>query len=264
MKNQVKYLNPNSSKNWPEKLKANNFQLFLDYDGTLAPFNKNPEQAYPINGTNLLIQNYLDNNIPVTIVTGRKALDIKDRFIKPAIPIIGLHGREYLPPEKDKPVEIGPPVENMPDKLLKYINKIITQNPVRLENKGTTWAIHLKNNNNLQEYLYSKLNKVIQELNYQNNWEVISGREVIEVRYKGWNKADAVNKYRINGKFVIYIGDDRTDEDVIKNLSEPGLSIYVKNEDEKLNTQADYYLQNPSDVNKFLKTSLILCVNSVK
>ncbi|MFN2363055.1 MAG: trehalose-phosphatase [Halarsenatibacteraceae bacterium] len=264
MNNQVKYLSPDSPKNWPEKLKREEFQLFLDYDGTLAPFKSDPDQAYPIKGINQLINKYLEKNILVIIVTGRNSLDIRDKFIKPKIPVIGLHGREYLSAEENKPLGIGPRIKSLPDKLLKYINKLVDQNPVKLEDKDNSWAIHLKNNDNLQEYLHTKLNKILQELNYQENWEVISGRKVLEVRYKGWNKADAVNKYRINEKLTIYIGDDRTDEDVFKNLSEPGLSIYVQNEDKNLNTKADYYLKNPSDVIKFLKNLLILRIKLIK
>mgnify|MGYP000276433637 CR=1 FL=1 len=256
MKNQIKYLNPTSPENWPAKLKTDDFQLFLDYDGTLASFNADPDQAYPINGTNQLINKYLEKNIPVIIVTGRKALDIRNKFIKAKISVIGLHGRELLLAEENKPLMIGPDIKRIPDQLLKNINKIVTQNPVKLEDKNNSYAIHLKNNDNLQEYLYSKLNKVLQELNCQDNWEIISGRNVLEVRYKGWNKGDAVNKYRINDKFAIYIGDDRTDEDVFKKLSEPGLSIYVQNEDEDLNTNADYYLKNPADVNRLLQALL--------
>ncbi|MFW5789752.1 MAG: trehalose-phosphatase [Bacillota bacterium] len=251
MKQKVKYLNPNSPENWPEKLKTNMFQLFLDYDGTLAPFKDDPDKAHPVNGTNQIISNFLKKNIPVTIVTGRSARDIRNKFIKPEIPIIGRHGREFLPAEQNNLFKIGPKQVNIPDKIIKYINQLVNQNPVELEEKENARAIHLKNNDNLQESIYKRINNKLEEYNF-NDWEVISGRKVIEIRYSGWNKADAVNKYRIKDKLVIYIGDDRTDEDVFENLSEPGLTIYIKNEDAELKTKADYYLENPSETIKFL------------
>lgn len=260
MINKVKYLNPDSPENWPEKLKTNNFQLFLDYDGTLAPFNEDPDKAYPVEGTNQIIKEYLKNNIPVTIVTGRNALDIKEKFINPEIPVIGLHGHEFLAAGASKPIKIGPKNIYIPDKLLNKIDSIVENNPVNLEEKNNSYAIHIKNNKNLQEYLYNKLNNLLEELNFKDSWEVISGREVLELRLANWNKADAVEKYRDLNFLAIYIGDDKTDEDVFNNLNEPGVSIYVKNEDEDINTSANYYLKDPSEVIKFLKNLLFLSV----
>lgn len=255
MNDKVIYLNPDSPDNWPGKIKTDDFQLFLDYDGTLAPFKNDPAKAYPVKGTNQIINNYLEKDIPVTIVTGRKSMDIRENFIKSEIPVLGLHGREFLPAKKNIPIEIGPDTKNISDKLLNYLNEIVDNNQVVLENKKNAYAIHIKNNKNLQESIYKRINNKVQKLNY-NDWEVISGRKIVEVRYKDWNKADAIRKYRNFNILAIYIGDDRTDEDVFENLSEPGLSIYVKNEDKNLNTKADYYLKNPSEVIKLLKVLL--------
>ena len=255
----AKYLNPNSPANWPKKLKTDEFQLFLDYDGTLAPFNENPDKAYPVAETNQVIRDYLKNNIPVTIVTGRNALDIKNNFVKPEIPIIGLHGREFLPSGQNQPIEIGPKNKNIPDRLKSYIQKVIENNPVELENKNNAYAIHINSNGILQESILKRINNKLKELN-SDNWEVISGRKVVEIRFSGWNKADAVKKYRDQNLLAIYIGDDRTDEDVFNNLNEPGVCIYVKNEDQNIETNADYYLKDPSEVIKFLKNLLILSI----
>ena len=259
MKNKAKYLNPNYPGNWPDKLKTDKFQLFLDYDGTLAPFKDNPDKAHPVDGTNQVIRNYLKKNIPVTIVTGRNALDIRDNFIKPDIPILGLHGREFLPANQNNPTKIGPDIKGIPDELLKYIKKIVDNNPVKLENKDNAYAIHINSNGILQESILKRINNKLKELN-SDNWEVISGRKVVEIRFSGWNKADAVKKYRDQNLLAIYIGDDKTDEDVFNNLNEPGVSIYVKNEDENIDTSANYYLKDPSEVIKFLKNLLFLSV----
>ena len=259
MNNNAKYLNPNSPANWPKKLKTDEFQLFLDYDGTLAPFNENPDKAYPVAETNQVIRDYLKNNIPVTIVTGRNALDIKNNFIKPELPIIGLHGREFLPSGQNQPIEIGPKNKDIPDRLKSYIQKVIENNPVELENKDNAYAIHIKNNKSLQESIYEEMNNKLEELNIED-WEIISGRKVIEIRFSGWNKANAIKKYRNTNLLAIYIGDDRTDEDVFNNLNKPGVCIYVKNEDKDIETNADYYLKDPSEVIEFLKNLLILSI----
>jgi trehalose 6-phosphate phosphatase len=89
---------------------------------------------------------------------------------------------------------------------------------------------------------------------------LLSGREVIEIRPKGWDKGKAVNyisdqireKSDINEVLRIYIGDDRTDEDAFKVLKD-GITIYVQNEDD-LNTEAEYYLRDPEDTAKLLKS----------
>ena len=61
--------------------KARSRALLLDYDGTLAPFNSNPEHAYPypeIANTLRRIQRETDTRL--AIVTGRRASDIRPRI----------------------------------------------------------------------------------------------------------------------------------------------------------------------------------------
>lgn len=69
-----------------------NYCLFLDIDGTLAPFQINPEQSFIPKTTLEIIKDIIELNIPVIAVTGRD-IDTASKLLHPIeVPIAGLHG----------------------------------------------------------------------------------------------------------------------------------------------------------------------------
>lgn len=234
---------------WFETIKSEPFQLFLDYDGTLAPFKPDPDKAYPAPGALAVITKLQDKGIEIIIVTGRHPREVRDKFLPDYLPIAGLHGRLYLPARKNKLEKMGPEVEPPPQKAVTLLHETSKErNNCWLEQKDGAFALHVSEGSpDFSEQLHDDLVK----LTKYSDWEVISGRKVIELRYGGWNKASAVKELRDPEQMTIYIGDDRTDEDVFREISPPALTIYVKNEGSII-TKASYYLKDPGEVVAFL------------
>ena len=72
--------------------------------------------------------------------------------------------------------------------------------------------------------------------------------EIISVRI---NKGVAISElFKNNYDFIICMGDDISDEYMFNTLPEDSFSIKVGNK----NTNAKYYIQNPLEVRKLLKS----------
>src|ERR1039457_2280247 len=75
--------------------------LLLDYDGTLAPFCLNRQQAFPYSGMAQLLQEIIANGrTRVAIITGRNAREVIPLLaVHPSPEIWGCHGLERLRPD---------------------------------------------------------------------------------------------------------------------------------------------------------------------
>lgn len=250
MSNTPQKIDLNNPGKWYDRIKAGPFQLFLDYDGTLAPFNPDPDKAFPAPGAIEVLKSLQDRGIKIIIVTGRHPRDVRDNLLPDHLPVVGLHGRLYLPARQNKLKKLGPEVKPPPGEAVALLNDISeTKDNCWLEQKDGAYALHIPHSSaDFIKDLYDDLDR----MTGSNDWEVISGRKVIELRYGGWNKAAAVKTLRNPDQLAVYIGDDRTDEDVFREISAPAVTIYVKNE-APINTKASYYLQEPAEVVTFLR-----------
>lgn len=83
--------------------------LFLDYDGTLAPFRENRHEAVPAPGVGERLNRLLEEgSTRVIIVSGRPVADVL-KLSRPQHPVEvwGCHGREHLYPGDETPRIIG-------------------------------------------------------------------------------------------------------------------------------------------------------------
>ncbi len=231
--------------------------LFLDYDGTLAPFHDVPSRAKPLPGIINKIENLANNhNVSTTIISGRNINDLNKMINLSGLNYAGNHGLEIN--FKD-----GISFNWLTEKsnfdykqfnnLKETIKKSISDNKTyHFEDKGAGFSIHFSNKKpEIKKYLKQQITN--------SCLEIICGRNIIEVRPKGWDKGKAVNfiierikeQSNIENYVTIYLGDDSTDEDAFQTITD-GITIYVKN-DAALKTDADYYLYNPEEVQKFLQ-----------
>ncbi|MGM0409302.1 MAG: trehalose-phosphatase [Bacillota bacterium] len=223
--------------------------FFLDYDGTLANFHKNPKKAIMSPETKKIIKKLNElNKIDIFMISGRQLDDLKEMVKINNINYAGLHGLEMPDFKLDKLSKKD--IQNYIKKIQKKYKYEIDKNALYIENKKYVLSIHYRKNfSNKKE-----LNNFCEEIINKDKYEIIEGRKIIEIRPKNWNKGKAVNlikkkRYQNINYFDIYIGDDTTDEDAFPYIE--GLSIYVKN-NEKMSNKTDYYLNNPKEVLKFL------------
>ena len=238
--------------------KAENILLFLDYDGTLAPFRADPLSAFALPEIESCLKKLeKSSKYYLSLISGRKLTELKKMINLSRSNYAGSHGLEI---EMSFAEGVIYPNQNKSLNFLSRKNyqktreKYKKAEDVKVEDKGFGLALHF-NSEEKQSEEEEKLQLLFENTDYQ----VLSGRKIVEIRPKGWDKGKAVNyisaqikeKLDINDVLKIYIGDDRTDEDAFKILDD-GITIYVQNED-NLNTEAEYYLRNPRDTAELLK-----------
>jgi len=236
---------------------AENVLLFLDYDGTLAPFQADPLSAFVLPEIESNLKKLEKNKkYYLSLVSGRKISELKKMIDLKCSHYAGSHGLEIemsfaegiFYPNKNENIDVLSK-KNYQKSREKYLSK----EAVRVEDKDFGLALHFDSEKKqLEEY------KELKALFENTAYQVLSGRKVIEIRPDNWDKGKAVNyiseqikeSLDLDNVLRIYIGDDQTDEDAFKALNE-GISIYVQNEDD-LDTEAEYYLKDPEDTSKLI------------
>lgn len=236
---------------------AENVLLFLDYDGTLAPFKTDPFQAFALPEIENKL-NELKNNEKyfLNLVSGRKLSDLKKMIKLANSNFAGSHGleidlcfkKEIIYPHESSKID-----SLSRKKYEKVKEKYSKSTEFKLVDKGFGLVIPVPEAEKQQE-LANSLLKTFKDTDY----EILFGHKILEIRPRAWNKGDAVNyisravkeKFKLNDPLRIYIGDDSTDEDAFKVL-ENGIGIYVQNNSD-LKTEADYFIQDPNETAKIL------------
>ncbi len=231
--------------------------LFLDFDGTLVPIQKDPAQCFLLHETKKQLLLLTDSkHCYITILSGRSLSDIKKRVGIKKIYYGGNHGlnisgsgMRYTHPEAQKAKSIINAIER---RLKKEIAKI---KGVWLENKKYSLSLHFRSVTATDIPLIKKIfRNTVDEFLKKNLLSVIKGKKVLElVPAVSWDKGKAVFLIlqRLKHKCLpIYIGDDQTDENAFRALNKKGITIRVG---KSAKTAADYYLKNQREVSEFLK-----------
>ncbi|WP_337081432.1 trehalose-phosphatase [Acinetobacter pittii] len=226
-----------------------NYCLFLDIDGTLAPFQINPEHSFIPQTTLDVIKKITKLNIPVIAVTGRD-VDTASKLLHPIeVPIAGLHGLDIY---FDSRNYIRPDLSSINFKKLKQdITKNCDKHPeLLIEDKGYSIALHYRKNPNLENNAINIMQRI--NLNYPQ-LKINRGKFVIELIPNQADKGRAIetilNHLDLPAVLPIFIGDDLTDESGFTYINQQsGLSIKVGPGE----TQAKYRLKDIDNVADFL------------
>lgn len=225
--------------------------LLLDYDGTLAPFVKRPEDAIPSSQLLDLLQKMTsDKKNKVVINSGRNRQVLDQWFRDLDLDFAAEHGMFYK--------ENGRWHENMQkkmewdDEIIDILQHTIDKTPrSHLERKDTSLVWH-----------YRKVDVWLAELRTQQlvnaligpcsrlNLQIVPGNKIVEIKSPDFNKGSEVLR-RLAQKdydFVLAIGDDTTDEDMFRVLPPGGVSIKVGN----FSPTAKYRIPLQSSVITFL------------
>ncbi|MBJ9723075.1 trehalose-phosphatase [Acinetobacter calcoaceticus] len=226
-----------------------NYCLFLDIDGTLSPFQINPEQSFIPNSTLEIIKEVIELNIPVVAVTGRDVATAQ-KLLKPIeIPIAGLHGLDI---HVDSNTTIRPDLTDINFKKLKQdiIQACKTYPELLIEDKGYSVALHYRENPELENNAIY----IMQQIKYfYPQLKISKGKYVIELIPKQADKGQAIqtilNHFNSPLSHPIFIGDDLTDESgFIFTNQKSGISIKVGSGE----TEAKYRLKDINNVANFL------------
>jgi trehalose-phosphatase len=237
--------------------RCKNIILFLDFDGTLAPIRKTPSLATLPSVTRALLRRLSNRpNIIVGLVTGRSEADIKAKVRLRKMFWIANHGFEismgrshWVHPTAD---EARPVLSEIARKLNREFSSV---QGVLIENKRYTLTVHYRNVRKQSVGLVRETTRRLLRP-YEGELRITRGKKVFEVRPNApWNKGHAIEhalEYLRPDKtsLVIYIGDDRTDEDAFKLLHGRALTVQVGR---RTQSTARYRVRSPRAVAEFLK-----------
>jgi trehalose 6-phosphate synthase/trehalose 6-phosphate phosphatase len=216
---------------WNRIATAEHVSLFLDFDGTLAPFHSDRLQAFPLPGTVDAIKAIdAGDHTSVAIVSGRPITEILLLLGDVGTTIVGAHGYEVHRPGGAKHViTILPEQASILDTV--YAEALESFDPARVERKAASVAAHFRGLDPLAT------SDVQREL--ERRWRAASVSDLmefrpfnggLELRAAGRTKGTAIEELLAlapAGSLPVYIGDDDTDEDAFAVLEGRGIGIKV-------------------------------------
>ena len=230
--------------------------ILLDYDGTLAPYQKVPSLALPSDDLLQLLKELSTDPInELIIISGRDAQTLDNWLGHLPLTLVAEHGayvkykneewREYITVPNEWKDQIRPLMQLFVDRCAGSF----------IEEKNSTLAWHYRNTQ--QELGFSRsreLRNSLLQLITNTPLQVIDGNKVLEVRMIGVDKgATAMNLINyLNPDFILCIGDDTTDEDMFRSLRERGYTIKIG----RGNTAAQYTIMSQREVYPFLSRFL--------
>jgi alpha,alpha-trehalase len=229
--------------------------VFLDYDGTLTPIVRHPENALLSDSVRQALRE-LSARAPIAILSGRDLDDVRRRVDVDGIVYAGSHGFDIAGPRglrRQVATEFLPQLDMAGNELRDVLDGI---SGAQVERKHFSVAAHYRN---VGENDAPRVQRVVDAVAARHReLRRIDGKKVYELLPAiDWDKGKAVmwllETLRLEGGSVrpIYIGDDKTDEDAFRALKQEGAGILVSEESQP--TTASYSLKDPAEVERFLR-----------
>lgn len=226
--------------------------IFLDYDGTLVPFNKNLLGAVPDEPLlDLLKKLSADPQNKVVITSGRDYQTLDKWLGHLPVDIIAEHGAWYKDHGK-----FWRSRRDLNDAWKQEIYNVMNQYARRtpgaaIEEKSYSLAWHYRKvENGLGDLRAQELTADMKHLVADRGLQLLQGDKVIEVKSISVNKGRAAKRWleKEEYDFVMAIGDDHTDEDTFKVMPEGAITIKVGSNI----SAATYFLSNSEEVRALL------------
>lgn len=212
--------------------KANRRILFLDYDGTLVPFEKYPEMA-KIDKETLTIIRKLSKNWKnqVVIISGRDKQFLEKQFAGVNVNLVAEHGYYIKKGAGDWETKINAG-EQWKETVLPILNEYVSRcNGTFIEEKTGSIAWHYRNADS--DFAQLRLNELRDDLaeiiRHKTDFEILEGHKVLEVKSGKYDKGQAAITLMADQDFgfIFAAGDDKTDEFLFKALPDSAFTIRV-------------------------------------
>jgi len=233
--------------------------LLLDFDGTLAPFRRDPAKVRPWAGVTALLDGIQRaGKTRIVLISGRAAEDVTAQLGLAKTPEAwGLHGAERLLPDGRVDCEQLPLRQQL---LLNAARTAVQeagsfkQYGLRLEVKRNAVVVHWRGLPVRQvQTAREEILGLLQPIALDGNLEVMLFDGGIEMR-AGYTKGDAVRLLLAEVSAatpVAYLGDDLTDEHAFDAMEGRGLSVLVRRAWRP--TAAHLWLRPPAGLRAFLR-----------
>lgn len=227
--------------------------ILLDYDGTLVGFQKDIEKARPDDELwNILKDLTSSPDNTVVIISGRNHGFLEKWFGNLPINFIAEHGA-WMKLHGKKWKRLAGLSAEWKKEFLPVLETFSDRTPgAFIEEKDYSLVWHYRKvEEGLGELRANELMNTLRYLAEDKGLQLLPGNKVIEIKNVEINKGKAsltllgLNEY----DFVMAIGDDHTDEDIFKALSNEAVTIKVGSPV----SAAKYFLGNYKDVRMFLQ-----------
>lgn len=198
--------------------------ILLDIDGTLLDLAPTPAGVLvPSSLQSALLTLWKWTGGAVALVSGRTLEDIDRIFAPVKLPAIGGHGAEIKPGVAGRETIVRP----LPllDERMRWRILELAAPGILIEDKGYSIALHYRQAPERGPALRKAVSLLTSEF-AAGTYEILPGKEVIEIKPTGFNKGSAVLELMemepFRGRAPIFVGDDVTDEAVFAILPEIG------------------------------------------
>jgi len=241
--------------------KERKFLLFLDYDGTLTPIASTPEKASLSPSIRQTLEALgQDAQCKVTIVSGRALKDLQKMISLKRLAYVGNHGFEASGPGIFFESDCFPQARKIFQRVINAANACLKSVPgVLIEDKGVTLSIHYRLvDEKKQAWVKRAVWHIVEPFVASKEIKAFKGKKVYELRPPvDWDKGKIVSwfikEYKKDPAYkealVIYIGDDRTDEDAFEALASKAVTICVG---DARRSKAQYYVEDTKEVGEIL------------
>ncbi|MFC2112290.1 bifunctional alpha,alpha-trehalose-phosphate synthase (UDP-forming)/trehalose-phosphatase [Bacteroidota bacterium] len=228
--------------------------LFLDYDGTLMGFDKDPQKVNPDKQLYKTLRILAEDKMNKLVIISGRDKDTLGRWFPSQewpIDIVAEHGVWSREPDSEWSM-----IEQIDKDWMEIIRPIlefyVDRTPrsfVETKNYSLVW--HYRNADpDLGSQRSWELKDELKALVANLNLEIMDGDKVIEIKNSGINKGRAagIKIGDVDYDFILAMGDDWTDEYTFDALPEKAYTIKVGTK----TTKADYYVEGVPDVRKIL------------
>lgn len=230
--------------------------LLLDYDGTLAPFRIDRDQAFPYPGVREILEEIMTNSrIRLIIISGRRLDDLQRLLdLHPVPELWGSHGGERrLPDGTYHKAPLGRDAAQALEEAARWMNnrgweKFMERKPLglALHWRGMAPDKREQTRGEVQGFLLKGVDPRVLACHPFDGG--------IELRIPDTDKGGAVRAVLQETKgdaSAAYLGDDYTDEDAFEAIRGRGLGVLVREEFRE--TRADLWIQPPDELLAFLR-----------
>ncbi|MBW3596522.1 MAG: trehalose-phosphatase [Planctomycetes bacterium] len=245
-----------------EVLRNRQLALLLDYDGTLTPIVRRPEDAILPESVRELLRR-LAGRCTVAVVSGRDRRDVEKMVQIDLLTYAGSHGFDIHGPEVQMEHEEARRVLPDLDRAEAELRDSLTATAgARVERKRFAIAIHYREVE--AEEGVRRVAAIVEEVRGRHGaLRKLGGKKIFELQPDvPWNKGYAVmfllESLGLNhpGVAAIYIGDDETDENAFRALESREASFGIRVASPEEASAAAYYLRDCGEVETFLRRLL--------
>jgi len=223
--------------------------LFLDFDGSLSPIVRRPEDARPLVGVVPLLESLAERHVLVAVVSGRTTAGVTELLPARGVTMLGQYG---IPDGVTLPAEIAQRARAIASRA----------EGARVEDKGVSVAVHVREALDPGRAT-AELRPALEALAASAGLILLTGKMVLELAPADTpGKGEVVLRTALDMDLdaVLYAGDDRADLDAfgaLDRLAAEGratVKVAVRTEEtpEPLLERADFLVEGPKGLVQLL------------